>query len=186
MFSPGINQADYGQALTDFVTEKAVYYIDGGWRVNNLVGELTDDQKGYMELYTFPDIPNQKGTSGSTAAVAGTGFGMNADLEGAKAEAAWNWIWYYSGPVGSAIRQGHGANPAYKLPTPSNLDAMVKKLVKFVADTPAGYVIDAKMDAEGMGVLHPALQEMILGKKTPLQVAQEYEAWVAANDSNRK
>jgi raffinose/stachyose/melibiose transport system substrate-binding protein len=186
MFSPGINQADYGQALTDFVTEKAVYYIDGGWRVNNLVGELTDEQKGYVELKTFPDIPNQKGTSGSTASVAGTGYGMHSKLQGEKADAAWAWIWYYSGPVGSAIRQGHGANPAYKLPTPGNLDVMVKKLIKFVADTPAGYVIDAKMDAEGMGVLHPAIQEMILGKRTPQQVAQEYEAWVAANDSNRK
>ena len=185
MFSPGINQSDYGQALTDFVTEKAVYYIDGGWRVNNLVGELTAEQKEYVELKTFPDIPNQKGTSGSTASVAGTGYGMLSNLEGSKADAAWQWIWFYSGPVGSSIRQGHGANPAYKLPSPSNLDAMVKKLVKFVADTPAGYVIDAKMDGEGMGVLHPAIQEMMLGKKTPQQVADEYEAWVSANDSSR-
>jgi len=186
MFSPGINQAAYGQALTDFVNEKAVYYIDGGWRVNNLVGELKAEQKKDIVLKTFPDIPNQKGQSGSTASVAGTGYGMNAKLTGVKADAAWKWIWFYSGPVGSAIRQGFGANPAYKLPTPGKLDVMIKKLVKFTNDTPAGYVLDAKMDAEGMGVLHPAIQEMMLGNKTPKQVADEYEAWVDANDSNRK
>ena len=49
-----------------------------------------------------------------------------------------------------------------------------------------GYVIDAKMDAEGMNVLHPGLQEMIFGEKTPQQVAEEYESWVAANDPARK
>jgi len=186
MFSPGINQLDYGQALTQFETEEAVYYIDGGWRANNLVSELTDDQKPYMVLNTYPDIPNQKGTSGSTAAVAGTGYGMHSKLTGEKAEAAWNWIWFYSGPEGSKLRQGFGANPAYKLPTPADADPMIKKLVKFVGETPAGFVIDAVMDAEGMGVLHPAIQEMMLGKKTPQQVAQEYEAWVAANDTSRK
>ena len=49
-----------------------------------------------------------------------------------------------------------------------------------------GSEIDAVMDAEGMSVLHAGLQEMIMGAKTPEQVAQEYEDWVAANDSNRK
>jgi raffinose/stachyose/melibiose transport system substrate-binding protein len=47
-------------------------------------------------------------------------------------------------------------------------------------------VIDAVMDGEGMGVLHPAIQEMMLGAKTPQQVATEYEKWVAANDTSRK
>jgi raffinose/stachyose/melibiose transport system substrate-binding protein len=186
MFSPGINQADYGVALTDFVTEKAVYLIDGGWRVNNLVGELTDDQKPFIKLNTLPEIPNQKGQAGSTAMVAGTGYGMNANLEGEKAEAAWKWIWFYSGPEGAKIRQKQGALTAYNLPVSDDMDVLIKRLNEFVAGTPSGYVIDAVMDAEGMGGLHAGLQEMILGKKTPEQVAQEYEAWVAENDSARK
>jgi len=59
-------------------------------------------------------------------------------------------------------------------------------LADFIANTPAGYVIDSKLDAEGMAVLHAGLQEMLMGTKTPAQVAKEYETWVAANDSNRK
>jgi raffinose/stachyose/melibiose transport system substrate-binding protein len=186
MFMPGINQADYGAGLTEFVNERAVYHIDGGWRVNSLVGELSDEQKTYITLNTFPDIPNQKGQAGSTAMVAGTGFGMNANLEGEKAEAAWKFIWFWSGPEGSKIRQKNGALTAYNLPENDDLDILIKQLNKFVATTPSGYVIDAVMDAEGMSVLHAGLQEMIMGAKTPEQVAQEYEAWVAANDSNRK
>ena len=111
---------------------------------------------------------------------------MNAKLTGAKADAAWTWIWFYSGPVDSAIRQSFGANPAYILPPRGDLDGLVKKLITFVNTTPSGYVIDSVMDADGMGILHPALQEMVLGTKTPQQVAQEYESWVAANHSGRK
>jgi raffinose/stachyose/melibiose transport system substrate-binding protein len=186
MFMAGITQAAYGDDMTQFVNEKAVYWIDGGWRVNNLVAELKPEQKAYVSLMTFPDIPNQKGMSGSTSSVPGTGFGMNAKLEGAKADAAWKYIWFWSGPDGSLIRRKNGALPAYKLPADESLDPMIVKLQKFLADTPAGYVIDSKLDGAGMAVLHAGLQEMIMGAKTPEQVAKEYEAWVAANDSNRK
>ena len=37
-----------------------------------------------------------------------------------------------------------------------------------------------------MKVLHPALQEMMFGKKSPKQVAEEYEGWVKAHDTNRQ
>jgi len=186
MFSPGINQAGYGEALDAFVREEAVYLIDGGWRTQNLATELTEEQMGYVSLNSFPDIPGQKGQSGSTDAVAGTGFGMNVKLEGAEADAAWEWIWYWAGPVGSKVKQQLGWIPSYKLPAPESLPTIMMKLVDFLGKAPMTPVIDAVMDGEGMGVLHPAIQEMMLGAKTAQQVADEYEAWVAANDTSRK
>jgi len=187
MFSPGISQAGYGEALDAFVREEAVYLIDGGWRTQNLATELTEEQMGYVSLNTFPEIPGQKGVADSTAAVAGTGFGMNSKLEGAEADAAWDWIWYWAGPVGSEIKQQQGWIPSYKLPAPETLPTIMKKLVAFLGEKPMTYVIDAVMDGEGMGAsLHPGVQEMMLGAKTAQQVADEYEAWVAANDTSRK
>lgn len=186
MLSPGINQAEYGVALSAFVNEEAVYFIDGGWRVNNLTGEMTDEQFDYVTISVFPELANENGIRGATAVVAGTGFGMSADLDDAKAEQAWKWIWFYSGPEGSAIRQKHGALPAAQIPRPPDFPALSAKLADFLAVVPGGYVIDAVMDGEGMGVLHPAIQEMMFGNKSPEEVASEYEAWVAANDSGRK
>ncbi|MFP4484230.1 MAG: ABC transporter substrate-binding protein [Spirochaetota bacterium] len=185
MLTPGINQAEYGQALTDFINEEAVYFIDGGWRVNNLVNSLEDDQKEYMTLNVFPEVPNTRGQAASTAAVAGTGYGMNADLEGEKAEMAWEWIWFYSGPEGSEIRQAEGALPAYKLPVPEDADVMVKRLTEFVNNTPSGYVIDAVLGQEGMAVLQNGMQEMILGNLTPEELGERYESWVAENEETR-
>lgn len=186
MFSPGVNTAQYGQALTSFVNEEAVYFIDGGWRVTNLVTELTEGQKDYISLNVFPEVPNTQGQTASTAMVAGTGYGMNADLEGEKAEAAWKWIWFYSGPEGSEIRQATGAVPAYKLPIPEDADPMVQKLTRFIGETPAGYVIDAKLSQEAMGELHPLLQELIFGSLSSREVAQQFENWVADNEPARQ
>jgi raffinose/stachyose/melibiose transport system substrate-binding protein len=189
MFAPGINQMDYGVASQMFAAEKAVYYIDGGWKVNELLQTLTPEQKQNITLETIPEIPNQKGKAGSTALVAGTGLAMNTKLSGAKADAAWKFVYWYAGHGGAEIRMENGALPAYKVDVTKlskPVDPLVQKLQAFLASHAAGYVIDSKMDGEGMKVLHPALQEMMFGKKTPKQVGEEYEAWVKANDTNRK
>ena len=185
MFSPGLNQAAYGQALTDFVTEQAVYFVDGGWRTSNLTGEMTEEQYDYVSYNVFPALPNEQGQPGSTAIVPGTGFGMNAELEGERADAAWEWIYFFAGPEGSRIKAEQGWLPAVQIELPEDAPVLTKKLAEFVTTTPGGYVIDAVMDAEGMGVLHPLLQELMFGNVTPQEVGQRYEDWVAANDSSR-
>jgi len=185
MFSPGINQADYGEALNAFATGEAVYFVDGGWRTNELVKLMPEDAYTYVEYNVFPALPTDEVMPGSSAIIAGTGFGMNAELEGEKADAAWDWIYYFAGPEGSAIKATQGWLPAVKIDLPDDIPPMLSQLALFLNNTPGGYVIDGVMDAEGMGVLHPAIQEMMFGNKTPQQVAEEYEQWVASNDSSR-
>ena len=185
MFSPGINQADYGEALNAFASGEAVYFIDGGWRTNEVAELMPEDAYTYVDFNVIPALPVDEVMPASSAIVAGTGFGMNADLEGEEAEAAWEWIYYFAGPVGSEIKAGQGWLPAVKIELPADIPPLLNKLVAFLNVTPGGYVIDAVMDAEGMGTLHPALQEMMFGNMTPAEVGAEYEAWVAANDSSR-
>jgi raffinose/stachyose/melibiose transport system substrate-binding protein len=186
MFSPGTNQLAYGQGLDDFVNEKAVYLIDGGWMVNNMIGELTDEQKTYMSLESFPDVPNQKGKSLSASATAGQGFGMNAKLNEAQSEAAWKWIWFYSGPEGSAIRQRFGRLPAYKLAEPADADPMIKKLIAFAGKVPMGYVMDAVLGAEPIGAFNINLQRMMFGTMTAKQVAVDLETMVDKIDRGNR
>lgn len=180
MLSPGTNQLAYGQGLDDFVNERAVYFIDGGWTVNNMVGELTDEQKTYVSLESFPDIANQKGKSMSVSATAGQGFGMNANLTDEEAAAAWKWIWFYSGPEGSAIRQQYGRLPAYNLAEPEQADPMIKKLITFAGQVPMGYVMDSVIAAEPIGTFNINLQNMMFGTMTPEEVAQHLEDMVVA------
>lgn len=180
MFSPGTNQLAYGQGLDDFVNERAVYLLDGGWTVNSMVGELSDEQKTYISLESFPDIPNQKGKSHSVSATAGQGFGMNAKLNEKEAEAAWKWIWFYSGPEGSAIRQQYGRLPAYNLEEPEDADPMIKKLIAFAGEVPMGYVMDSVIAAEPIGTFNINLQNMMFDTMSPLEVAQDLERMVSS------
>ncbi len=187
LFPAGVNQMDYPQGTELFVQEKAVYYIDGDWKIEELAKTLSEEQKGYVNLNVIPKLPNEQGAPGSSSGVAGTGFAMNTKLEGAEAGIAWDWIWLYSGPVGSRIHMGQGIIPAYRIdPSGLAVDKMTQKLIDFQANTPMGYVLDDAMDAEGMGLLQPLIQEMMFGSKTVEQVASSYEAWVAENDSRRK
>jgi len=181
MFSPGINQAEYGRALSDFVNQKAVYFIDGGWRTSSLVSELDPSLYDAIEFSVIPDLPSQKGQSCSSSIVAGTGFGMNAKLSMEKANAAWKWIWFYSGMEGSKIRQEQGMLTSYKLPPKESLPLLQKKLSLFLENTPGGYVIDAVLDAEAMGILQPLLQEMMFGNITPQDAAKKFEEYIAQN-----
>ena len=63
---------------------------------------------------------------------------MRTTLTGAKAQAAWDWIYFYAGPVGSAIRLKRGEIPSYqKIDVSSyNLGIVVKKLIQYYKDVP--------------------------------------------------
>jgi raffinose/stachyose/melibiose transport system substrate-binding protein len=69
---------------------------------------------------------------------------------------------------------------------PEDADPMVKKLSSFINNTPSGYVLDARLSQEAMGTLQPAIQEMILGNKSPQNVAQEFEQWIQENEDSRQ
>jgi raffinose/stachyose/melibiose transport system substrate-binding protein len=183
MFPPGLNQMDYNQGTELFSNDKAVYYIDGGWKVQDLIKLFTPEQQKTISLHTFPSIAGQQGKADTTSAVPGTGYGMSAKLSGEKAKAAWDWIWFYSGPEGSAIHMEQGFIPAYKIDASKfKLDPLNAELVKFLSSRDMTYVMDNKLGAQSMAnVLQPDLQKMMFGQLTPTQVAANLQDFIAKN-----
>jgi raffinose/stachyose/melibiose transport system substrate-binding protein len=183
LFSPGIVTNDYNTAIQTFEQQKAVYLIDGDWRDTQLEKDLTPDQQQSISLHTFPAIPGET-VHDTISNIPATGYGMSSALSGAKAQAAWDWIYYYAGPEGSAIRITHGEIPSYqKLDTSSyNLGIVVKKLIQYYKDVPGtNTVLDGIMAPKPIGVLNPDLQLLMLDQKTPEQVAQEVQTWYTDN-----
>lgn len=186
MFTSGVNQVTHGLALEEFIQGKALYLIDAAYRVPVMKATMTEEQLATTDMRVYPAILGETFPNSSTATL-GQGLGMSSKLEDEKADAAWEFISFDTGPIGSDIKMQYDTVNTYNLDMSKyELDPLTKKYVAFIEETPMGYVIDAKMDAEGMGVLNPAIQEMLLGNKTPQDVANEYEAWVEENDSNRK
>ena len=186
VFSPGVNQMSNTEADQEFYQQKSVYLIDAGWRTSAMVTTLPQDQQDAIEMIVFPALPGEV-VSNSSAAVLSEGFGINAKLSGtAKGQAAFDFITYYTGEEGAVIRLENGEIPTFKLDySKMGLPGLQMKYAKFQQDHPMGYVIDAKMDGEGMGLLNPDIQAMMFGNITADSVAERYEAWVKENDSNR-
>jgi raffinose/stachyose/melibiose transport system substrate-binding protein len=187
LFPAGVNQLEGPEAWGAFVQGQAVYLLDAGWRVSALKGAASaSDYAGYNAI-AFPAVSGEV-TKGSSAATLGEAIAMNNKLTGAKAEAAWNFLSFIYGQEGSEILMKYGTVPTYKLDySKFDVDNLNKQYIELTNSQSMGYVIDAVMDGEGVNnLLNPGIQAVMMGSKTPAQLAGEYEAWVAANDSNRK
>lgn len=186
MFSPGVNQMSNTEADQEFYQQKSVYLVDAGWRTSGMDSQLSDQMKKDVSMNVFPEISGEV-THNTSTSTPSEGFGLNANLKGDKLEAAWTFINYYNGEKGAAIRAKYGEVPSYKLDLSKVAMApMQAKFATFQATHKMGYVFDSVMNGEGVTLLNNDLQEMMLGKgKSPKEIAEKYEIWVAANDTNR-
>ena len=178
----------YGDGPNVFAEDKAVFYIDGDWRVGAFAavpdGLMTPEKQEKITLTVLPDFAGQVGPSSSTSFVPSTGLGMKAGLSQEKAEAAWKLIYYYAGPWASKRRLTGGDT---KPPSLANLDIsdvelppMVQNTFAFYAPHPPTLILDAVIPADGVQRINTGLQELALGDITPEKLAAEIEAAVAS------
>ncbi|MDR0561694.1 MAG: extracellular solute-binding protein [Spirochaetaceae bacterium] len=187
LFPPGVNQLEGPEAWGAFVQGKAVYLLDAGWRISALKGAASPEDYAQYGVMAFPAVSGEI-VKGSSAATLGEALAMNAKLSGAKADAAWKFLSFIYGQEGADTLMKYGSVPTFKLDySKYSIDSLNKAYITLINAQSMGYVIDAKMDGEGVnGVLNPGIQAVMMGDKTPAQLASEYETWVAANDSHRK
>lgn len=178
----------YGDGPNVFAEDKAVFYIDGDWRVSAFSavpdGLMTPEKQEKIALTVLPDFAGQAGPSGSTSFVASTGLGMKAGLSQEKAEAAWKLISFWAGPIAANKRLLGGS---LKPPSLANLDIsdvemgpMDRKLFAFYLLHPPTLILDAVIPADGVQRINTGLQELALGDITPEKLAAEIEAAVAS------
>jgi raffinose/stachyose/melibiose transport system substrate-binding protein len=183
----GTNQMSGMDAISAFAQNRAVYLLQSGWVQTALLGAASREDYDQYQVMAFPEIAGEV-THGSSAATLGEALAMSARLEGAKADAAWKFLSFIYGQEGMDLMMKYGNVVTYKLDLSKyDVDNLNKQYIDLINNQSMGYVIDAKMDGEGVNnILNPGIQAVMIGDKTPQQLANEYEAWVAANDSNRK
>ena len=187
LFPAGVNQLEGPEAWGAFVQNQSVYLLDAGWRIPALKNAASPSDYANYQVIAFPEIAGEV-TKGSSAATLGEAITMNAKLTGAKANAAWDFMSFIYGEEGCDILMQHGTVTTRKLDLAKyNLDPLNRQYIELINNQSMGYVIDAVMDGEGVNnLLNPGIQAVMMGSKTSAQLAAEYEAWVAANDSNRR
>ncbi|MBT6297587.1 MAG: extracellular solute-binding protein [Rhodobacteraceae bacterium] len=177
------------QAMSLFVSGRSAYMIGGIWEVSNLKNALTEEQQATIGMYTFPEIEGQLTSSASSSGALNTGYGISVGNSEEDTAAAWEWIKFVIDYSNADIATQYGSLPVYAeggiepfLSNPLDLESYrFSSGIETVLP-----VLDDKMDAEGVNeIINKGLQELILGDTTAEEIAQKYETWVAANDSNR-
>ena len=183
----GANQINGMEAITSFATGRSAYLLQAGWVISSIKGATDPAVFDQFQVMAFPAVRGEV-SPGSSAATLGEALAMNARLSGEKADAAWKFLSFIYGEEGMDLMMKDANVVTYKLDVSKyDVDNLTKQYINLIANQPMGYVIDAMMDGEGVNnVLNPGIQAVMIGDKTPQQLANEYEAWVAANDSNRK
>lgn len=193
----------YGANRAAFATNKCAFYIDGDWSTGAFQEDIStgeallsrERQEKDIELMMMPALPNEK-YPGTNSGIVSTGFGMSSNLkEGSEKEAAaWKLIKFLQGEYVQTYRLTTGA--AF----PSNLNVDVAKVVKennlepiiakraefYELPTAVTPVLDGVLDPEVVNVINVGLQEIGMGAKTPMKLAQEtqdaFEQWLAENN----
>ncbi|MDR1399203.1 MAG: extracellular solute-binding protein [Treponema sp.] len=188
--------AAYGDGLGRFANGEGAYFIDGDWRVGSFITDQTTKQavipperQGNFIMTVFPDIAEAK-LNKSTSTTLGTGYGISVAVPAgsAKEQAAWKLIkWLLSTEIQTfQVETGAISTPANTTVDVSklSLEPLQKQSANFSSQYTAGTVVfDAVFDASIATVCNIGLQEIGLGSKTPVQVAQDiqraYDAWKA-------
>lgn len=176
-------QISYGEAPALFAAGKAAFFIDGDWRQNSF---LTDPKSGValiapakqgtdFQFINFPAIPGEK-NRGSVSAILGCGYGIAASIPAgsAKEKAAVRLVKYlYSREVQTTILELGRYITSRKDVTSDVLEPFIPMMKAYYASTSkTSYVLDGVLDTSVYTPLNLGLQEIGLGTKTPVQVAQ--------------
>jgi raffinose/stachyose/melibiose transport system substrate-binding protein len=175
-------QIDYGEGPALFAGDRSLFYIDGAWRVGEFITAADSGvalispakQQSDFKLMNFPAIPGEI-NPGSSSVVAGTGFGINANVPAgsAKEAAAWKLISYLNSAEVLKKRLETGAfSNVTRLGVVADKMEPLQKMNAALVPSKATYVVDGILDAAVYGPINIGLQEIALGSKTPLQVAQ--------------
>ena len=182
----------YGSSYGPFALNQYAFLIDGDWACSSLQEDVTtgealidrERQQNDIELMVFPEIPGEV-VHNTTSGTIGTGFAMSSDLEpgSAKEEAAWRLIKYLQGERVQTYRLVAGQAFPSNLNVDvnavieeNNLEPLVAKRAQFYLDHGLTPVIDDALSSEVANAIDIGLQELGLGEKTPMEVAEDVQA----------
>lgn len=191
-------QSTYGTSRGPFALNQYAFLVDGDWACSSLMMDNTtgqallsrERQENDIELIVFPEIPGEV-VHDTTSGTIGTGYAISADIEegSAKEEAAWRLVKYLQGEHVQEYRLVTGqAFPTNlnvdvdKVIEENNLEPLVSKRAEFYNTYSYTPVIDDVLSSEVANVIDIGLQELGLGSKTPVEVAQDvqdtWEKWL--------
>lgn len=176
---------DYGTSLTNFITGKAAFMIDGQWRANGIEDPALQEN---VKMITIPALPGENvKMANSVAAAVSVGFGLTkaATEDPAILDASIKFIRAVNSPANVTRRWLNGSivAPVEFVDPPSGMSKIVLEKMKYSKSVgPHTDVIDSYLPPTANDALNIGMQNIALGKATPESVAAEVERLVRAGN----
>jgi raffinose/stachyose/melibiose transport system substrate-binding protein len=168
---------DYGTNTSNFSNKKALFMVQGQWASGSIDKAVADVTK----LMAWPSFPGETGTKGSIAAAINPGYGLTkaATTDAATKAAALKFIKYFNSEpeVTQRLLDGGIVAPVLKnFVAPDDLSPINKSKLALAQSGPTiTNVIDAYLSGAPNDALNAGMQAIVVGEKTPEQVAAEVE-----------
>lgn len=167
---------DVGTAITKFNNGEYLFYMGGQWDAGSVSVALQET----MDMVAFPAIPGAKGYETSVAAAVSPGYGLTKSGEAkGLSEVAMRFINYYNSKAEVEQRLRDGGISGSVLANhnlPSDLPRIAELKGALAAEAVVTQVLDAYVVGDPISILSTGAQEIILGTKTPQQIADAMEA----------
>ncbi len=179
-FNSDVITIDNVQMRDYFYRGEAAMAIEGSWMLPDIIKRAPDSLKQNLEMEIFPPIPGGKGDPNVMSGVSGTGIVINRKATSEQKEAIKKLILHVSNTDAQLLFAKYGIPVSSKNVSidPKTVDPVYLKIVALIAKHPLVTVYDSALNSEQTEIINNGLQAIMVGAKTPEQVAIELQGAV--------
>ena len=177
-----VNSIDQYETMPPYLNEQYASYVDGSWTFGTLIATAGDDQSILEKsgVALFPKLDGGKGEFPATPGGSAWGQGYNANLEGAKKEAAYLFMKYTSDDEWCADLASKGDfGGRTKEYDYSVVSPLVQQYVELLPTWKATPMYDVHYDTAVIDAMNVNFQEVLAGtlkaEEWGQRVQEEYE-----------
>jgi raffinose/stachyose/melibiose transport system substrate-binding protein len=174
-FNSDINSLDNSQQRTSYYNGKSAMFIEGGWAVSSVATDAPKDILANTHLALLPGVNGGAGKANATAGGSGWAIAINANLEGAKLDAAIELAKLLTGTTAANMKAELGdvsgsVATDYDKTKSSPLFVEYLKLLETSTMTP---VYDIQLTPDIIQTMNKGLQELLIpdSPQTPEKLA---------------
>ena len=178
LFNEDVNSLEQDQARQLYYDGKAAMCSEGSWIIGNFISETTDEVLEKTGITIFPPLADKPEYAGQIVGGQGWGLCLNANLEGAKLEAALDFIKCFTDPDIQAFAVENGMVGITK-DIPYDESKLHPFYLKFLNETAKYDTVvgcpEVQLSAEYMDASYIGYQELSIGAVTPMELAQSLQ-----------
>ncbi len=179
MFNIDFNAINNEQADNMYCTGKAASTLEGMWTITYLLTNADEDVLANTNLAILPSVPGMKGDANASSGGAGWSMSASSKLEGAKLDAAVEFIKATTGvEFCEYLMADSGMLAQCEVPVTDkeSLPLISQRYQDFITTLKLVPIYDIQMDGAVIDVMNSKLQELLGGTATPEDVAAAIQA----------